>query len=48
VDTGGPLTLAEIDERLNEFGIYEEDDDTHSDKQISDPDGWKFTNETCW
>jgi hypothetical protein len=46
-DTGAPLTVAEIDERLNEYGICQEDDDTLSGEQISDPDGWRFAAETC-
>jgi hypothetical protein len=46
-DTGGPLTVGEIDERLNEYGIYQEDDDTRSDEQISDPGGWRFAEESC-
>jgi hypothetical protein len=46
-DTGGPLSVAEIDDRLNEYGIYEEPDDTRSDEQLSDPDDWEFADETC-
>ena len=46
-DNGGPLTVAEVDERLNEHGIYEEDDDTASTEQVSDPAGWCFADETC-
>ncbi len=46
-DTGGPLTVVEIDERFNEYGIYQEDHDTRSDEQISEPDGWRFSSKTC-
>jgi hypothetical protein len=46
-DNGGPLTIAEIDERLTEFGIYEEADDTKDREQISNPADWKFSDETC-
>jgi hypothetical protein len=46
-DTGGPLSITEIDERLNEFGVYEEPDDTRDDEQISNPAGWRFADGTC-
>jgi hypothetical protein len=46
-DTGAPLTLAEIDERLNEYGICEEPEDRQDREQISDPTGWRFTENTC-
>jgi hypothetical protein len=47
-DTGGPLTLAEIDERLNEQGVYEQPDDCRDDdEQLSDPGGWEFGAATC-
>jgi hypothetical protein len=47
-DTGGPLTLSEVSERLDEHGIYEEDADRRDHAaQISDPAGWAFTTATC-
>jgi hypothetical protein len=46
-DSGGPLTVAEIDERLDEYGIYQEPDDTRDDEQISNPDDWRFASQTC-
>jgi hypothetical protein len=47
-DTGGPLTLSEIGERLDEHGIYEEDADRRDHAaQISDPAGWAFAATTC-
>jgi hypothetical protein len=46
-DTGGPLTLAEIDDRLNEYGICEEPEDRQDHQQVSDPAGWSFADNTC-
>jgi hypothetical protein len=46
-DTGGPLTLAEIDERLTEYGIHEEDEDRQDRERVSDPAGWAFAGSTC-
>jgi replicative DNA helicase len=47
-DTGGPLTVAEIDERLAEVGILEEPGDTDADSpEVSPPAGWVFAQRTC-
>jgi hypothetical protein len=47
-DIGGPLTMAEVDERLAEVGILEEPGDTGTDDQpLSDPAGWEFATHTC-
>ncbi|MBU8819895.1 hypothetical protein KL864_28830 [Mycolicibacterium goodii] len=46
-DTGGPLTLAEVDERLNEVGAYETDADTAHGEQVSDPETWEYAEDTC-
>lgn len=45
-DTGGPLTVAEVDERLTELGICQDSGDTASEP-LSDPDGWEFAWQTC-
>ena len=47
LNTGGPLTLAEISERLDEHGIYEEDADRRDRAQDRDPAGWAFAAATC-
>jgi hypothetical protein len=42
-DTGGPLTMAEVDERLTEVGIDEVDDDREAAlEEISPPAGWAW------
>jgi hypothetical protein len=46
-DTGRPLSMAEIDERLTEYGIVEEPEDRQDREQISDPAGWSFAETTC-
>ncbi|MGO9157748.1 DNA primase family protein [Mycobacterium sp.] len=46
-DSGRPLTLAEVTERLDEYGVYETEIDTAGGGQISDPDGWEYADETC-
>jgi AAA domain len=47
-DTGGPLTVAEVDERLAEVGILEEPGDTDAGTDpISKPDEWQFARRTC-
>ena len=46
-ETGGPLRVAEVDERLTEQGIDRQPDDTSSAEMISDPDGWTFGARTC-
>lgn len=45
-DTGAPLTVAEVDERLSEYGIYEEDDDTAEAVVLSPPEHWRFGADT--
>jgi hypothetical protein len=45
-DTGGPLTVGEVDDRLDELGIYRQVDDTNSEP-LSDPGGWLFAEQTC-
>jgi hypothetical protein len=47
LDTGAPLTVAEVDERLTEVGIPEEDEDGPGREQVSDPAGWTFAERTC-
>jgi hypothetical protein len=57
-DTGGPLTLAEIDDRLNEHGIYQQAGDTGPDREeVAPPSEWTWAAETsgyvatmiaCW
>jgi hypothetical protein len=47
LDAGAPLSLAEIDERLTEIGVLEEDDDRQDREQVSDPTGWTFADNTC-
>ena len=44
-DTGGPLTVDEVTERLDEAGVAEPDLD--GGEQLSDPDGWVFAEQTC-
>jgi hypothetical protein len=45
---GGPLTIAEIDERLTELGIHQRDsDDEPAAEEISPPAGWMFADKTC-
>ena len=47
-DTGGPLTIAEIDERLTEVGIHEEDGDADTGREIvSPPAEWTWAVSTC-
>ena len=46
-DTGGPLTISEIVERLDEYGIPERDDDTASREEISPPADWVWAETTC-
>jgi hypothetical protein len=46
-DTGGPLAVGEVDERLTEIGILEEDEDRQDREQVSDPAGWTFAEGTC-
>ena len=46
-DSGGLLSVIEIDERLTEHGIDRQPDDTRSDEELSNPDGWTFGARTC-
>jgi hypothetical protein len=50
-DVGAPLTLAEVDERLTEVGIPEENEDKRGPEQarevVSDPADWTFAENTC-
>ncbi len=46
-DTGGPLTPGEVDDRLTELGICQDDSDTTGTEQLSDPDDWSFARQTC-
>jgi hypothetical protein len=47
-DIGGPLTVAEVDERLTEIGICEHDDDRDSEREeVSPPAGWAWGGTTC-
>jgi replicative DNA helicase len=57
-DSGHPLTIAEIDERLTEYGIVPRDEDANPSRDIiSAPDEWVWAEETtcyvatmitCW
>ncbi|MCV7222948.1 hypothetical protein [Mycolicibacterium elephantis] len=44
---GRPLTLAEIDKRLDAHGIREIADYPRDNARKSDPDSWRFAGETC-
>jgi putative DNA primase/helicase len=47
-DTGGPLTMAEVGERLDAVGIEETDDDrAASREEVSAPADWIFAERTC-
>jgi hypothetical protein len=48
-DTGSPLTIGEIDERLTEMGICqrEGDDEATQQEEISPPSEWKWADKTC-
>ncbi|MGO9098867.1 MAG: hypothetical protein ACLP9Y_05275, partial [Mycobacterium sp.] len=47
-DSGAPLTVAEIDERLTEVGILEEPGDRDADtEQVSNPGEWRYAEHTC-
>jgi hypothetical protein len=47
-DIGGPLTMAEVDERLTEVGICEVDDDREAAREeISPPARWAWAENTC-
>lgn len=45
---GGPLTIAEVDERLNEAGIYHRDGDDRDDTEVVvAPQQWTYGETTC-
>ena len=44
-DNGAPRSLAEVAERLDEYGVYEIEIDTGGGGQISDPDDWEYADE---
>lgn len=45
---GGPLTMAELDERLTEAGIDEHDDDRAPNREaVSPPTDWLWAERTC-
>lgn len=47
-DTGGPLTIAEIDERLAEYGISQCTDDRESERiEVCPPAEWVWAKHTC-
>lgn len=46
-DVGGPLTAAEVDERLTELGIGAEDDDVRAATVVSDPTTWELPDTSC-
>ena len=46
-DNGGPLTVAEIDERLTELGIDAEPGDTDTAETVSDSETWTWAEQTC-
>ena len=45
-DSGGPLTVAEVDERLDEAEIPQHDNVTSSDV-LSTPDDWRYADRDC-
>ncbi len=47
LEPGGPLSMAEVDERLTEIGVLERDDDraAAAAKEVSPPDGWTFADD---
>jgi hypothetical protein len=45
-DTGGPLSVAEVDERLTEVGICPEDGDDTAET-LSNPETWEYAEHTC-
>lgn len=47
LDVGGPLTVAEVDERLTEHGIDHQPEDTGSGEALSNPSDWVFAEQTC-
>jgi hypothetical protein len=45
---GGPLMMAEVDERLTEVGIDHQDDDAAPNREIvSPPADWVWAEQTC-
>jgi hypothetical protein len=48
IPTGAPLTMAEIDERLTEVGIYEQPGDREANREeVSPPSDWTWAENTC-
>ena len=48
LDSGGPLTMAEVSERLDEAGIVERvEDRAVSGAEVSPPDTWECADRTC-
>ncbi|TXI55814.1 MAG: hypothetical protein E6Q57_00225, partial [Mycobacterium sp.] len=48
LDNGGPLTLDEVAERLDEYGIPERPDDTANDTEpVVPPEDWRWADRTC-
>ena len=46
---GRPLSAPEIDERLTEIGIHQQDSDRAPNREeISPPSDWRFADQTCW
>ena len=46
-DTGRPLSMAEVDERLNEYGVVERPSQAISTTVVSSPDDWVGAQSTC-
>lgn len=46
-DVGGPLSIAEVDERLTELGIDHQADDEADRCEVSPPSGWVYAANTC-
>jgi hypothetical protein len=47
VDTGGPLTVGELTERLDEYGIPGVEENEHSGEIVSPPSEWGYADRTC-
>lgn len=46
---GGPLNVEELEDRLDEAGVYQCDSDELDETLVvSEPDSWKFADQTCW
>lgn len=46
-DSGGPLTVDQVEEFLDEWAPEIESDEPVSGETVSSPDGWKFAQVTC-